>query len=122
MTVRCNACGQEWPRDPALEVESPECRAATGAHCRRPSGQHCAVHAARDRLAMQRVFFAPCPAGWKRDVADSLPLSAHCQPPEPVLHHFHQPHADRKPTHVSVDVDCRCYPVPALPEDAVRCG
>ena len=62
MTVRCNACGEVWARDPALEVECPNCRAAPGSPCRRPSGHGCAVHAARDRLAMQRGFLAPCPA------------------------------------------------------------
>jgi hypothetical protein len=60
MTVRCNACGEEWPRDPALEVDCPDCRAGLGSACRRPSGHSCAVHASRDRLAMGRGFFAPC--------------------------------------------------------------
>jgi len=61
MTVRCNACGEVWRRDPALDVECPDCRAPIGSSCRRPSGHHCAVHAARDRLAMQRGFRRPLP-------------------------------------------------------------
>lgn len=84
MTARCNSCGQEWPRDPALEVECPDCRASVGAPCRRPSGHGCAVHGARDRLAMDRGFLTLCLAigpaspGLSIDATDSdvLPLFA----------------------------------------------
>jgi hypothetical protein len=62
MTVHCNICGQEWPRDPALEVECPDCRVSVGSPCRRPSGHACNVHAARDRLPMDRGFLTRCPA------------------------------------------------------------
>jgi hypothetical protein len=70
MTVSCNACGQEWTRDPALEVQCPKCEAKIGHYCRvrRPSG-HTAnfgaktlIHPARDQLAMDRGFFDRCPA------------------------------------------------------------
>lgn len=58
---RCKACGEEWPRDPAFEVEWPDCKAG-GSPCRRPSGHVCAIHASRDRLAMEMGLLAPCPA------------------------------------------------------------
>ena len=70
MTVACSACGQEWERDPALEVACPKCEAKVGNYCRirRPSG-HTAnfgaktlIHPARDQLAMDRGFIERCPA------------------------------------------------------------
>lgn len=66
MTVRCSRCGQEWPRDPALEVECPTCHAPVGRKCRRPSGHRVfgdQPHAARDYLAMERGFFKKCKGG-----------------------------------------------------------
>lgn len=69
--ARCNGCGEEWPRDPALEVECPDCKAGIGSPCRRPSGHVCGIHASRDCLAMEKGVLAPCPA------ATRLP------PPEP---------------------------------------
>jgi predicted RNA-binding Zn-ribbon protein involved in translation (DUF1610 family) len=62
MNARCNACGEVWPRDLALEVECPDCHEPVGSRCRRPSGHACSVHGARDRLAMHRGLLAPCPA------------------------------------------------------------
>jgi hypothetical protein len=38
--VSCQLCGQEWPRDPRLEVSCPTCGAAIGVRCRRPSGHN----------------------------------------------------------------------------------
>lgn len=62
MSARCLRCGQEWPRDPALEVGCPLCGAAVGVHCTRPSGHKARVHAARDRLALEKVpGYAECP-------------------------------------------------------------
>lgn len=70
MPVVCHACGQEWPRDPALEVECPKCDAKVGHYCivRRPSG-HTAnfgnktlIHPQRDQLAMDRGYLQRCPA------------------------------------------------------------
>lgn len=62
--IQCSNCGQEWPRDPALEVECPTCRAKPGVLCRRPSEHECPVHATRDRLAMESVpGYGRCPAG-----------------------------------------------------------
>lgn len=54
--VRCDGCGQEWPRDPALEVTCPTCGAGVGHRCKRPS-EHAAakIHAGRDRLALATV-------------------------------------------------------------------
>jgi hypothetical protein len=64
MTVRCSRCGQEWPRDPALEVPCPTCLAPVGQRCRRPggyTGNFVGVHAARDQAAMQAGLLAQCP-------------------------------------------------------------
>ena len=65
MSVQCSACGQEWPRDPALEVACPVCRASVGAPCRRPSGHRVyggELHPDRDRLAMEVVpGYGRCP-------------------------------------------------------------
>jgi predicted amidophosphoribosyltransferase len=69
MTVSCSACGQEWPRDPALEVRCPTCCAKVGHYCSaaRPSGYRvrfgaAMVHPARDQLAMDLGFLQRCPA------------------------------------------------------------
>jgi hypothetical protein len=71
MTTRCNACGEEWPRDPAFEVECPDCKAGIGSPCRRPSGHACAIHASRDRLAMEMGLLAPCPAAGEQPSAEA---------------------------------------------------
>lgn len=66
MPVICSRCGQEWPRDPALEVACPVCHAPVGAECRRPSGHRVwagDIHPERDRLALQVVpGYGRCPA------------------------------------------------------------
>jgi hypothetical protein len=63
--VTCENCGQTWPRDPALEVRCPTCRAAIGQLCKRPSGHGCDVHASRDHLAMAQVAgYGRCPAAF----------------------------------------------------------
>ena len=63
--VRCSRCGQEWSRDPALEVPCPVCLAKTGQKCRRPSGytgNFVEIHAERDVLAMKEVpGYGLCP-------------------------------------------------------------
>lgn len=71
--VQCSNCGQQWARDPALEVACPKCRAAIGSQCvaLRPSGyRHSAafariengVHDERDLLAMEEVpGYGRCP-------------------------------------------------------------
>jgi hypothetical protein len=63
MTVTCSACGEIWPRDPALEVECPTCHARPGRRCKRLSGHPCELHASRDRAAMAAGFLRPCPKG-----------------------------------------------------------
>jgi hypothetical protein len=96
MTVSCSACNQSWPRDPALEVECPKCKAKIGNYCRvrRPSG-HTAnfgnktlIHPIRDQLAMDMGFLQRCPAAENKEdakispqEAEALPLFANCQPP-----------------------------------------
>ena len=60
MTISCSLCGEEWPRDPALEVSCPSCKSRVGRHCVRPSGHKCDVHAARDQSAMLAGFLSPC--------------------------------------------------------------
>jgi predicted RNA-binding Zn-ribbon protein involved in translation (DUF1610 family) len=77
MTVQCSKCGQEWPRDPALEVTCPTCHAPVGVRCRRPSGHggnFVSVHPARDREAMHRGFLRPC-------VRDSAPRATGARQP-----------------------------------------
>lgn len=61
MPVSCSTCGEEWPRDPALEVPCPTCHAPVGVKCRRPSGHGCVLHASRDQAAMDAGFLRPCP-------------------------------------------------------------
>ena len=69
MTIKCSRCGEEWPRDPALEVKCPTCNAPVGIKCKRPS-EHTVFggqpHAARDRLAMEKGFMEKC-SGENRD-------------------------------------------------------
>jgi predicted nucleic acid-binding Zn-ribbon protein len=55
VTVQCSTCGEQWERDPALEVDCPACGADVGSQCRRPSGHPCAVHAGRDKRALREV-------------------------------------------------------------------
>lgn len=62
MSVSCSRCGQEWARDPALEVACPSCQAGVGSPCRRPSEHPCDFHAGRDRLALETVEgYKACP-------------------------------------------------------------
>ncbi len=62
MTVQCSTCGEQWERDPALEVDCPACGADVGSQCRRPSGHPCAVHAGRDKRALREVAgYEQCP-------------------------------------------------------------
>lgn len=63
MTVTCKNCGQEWERDPTLEVACPSCTAEVDQKCRRPSGHSCRIHADRDRRALEKVDgYSQCPA------------------------------------------------------------
>ena len=79
MVVTCSRCGQEWPRDPALEVSCPVCRAPVGQRCRRPSGHGVfgrGLHVARDEAAMRAGYLAKCEAGLDgvmEDVPSSTP-------------------------------------------------
>jgi hypothetical protein len=63
MSVSCSNCGEEWPRNPALEVPCPTCHAPVGVKCRRPSGHGCTLHASRDQAAMDAGFLRLCPKG-----------------------------------------------------------
>lgn len=64
MSVTCSRCGQTWPRDPALQVECPTCRAPAGRACRRPSGHPLMtdprIHPDRDRAAMNAGLLTVC--------------------------------------------------------------
>lgn len=72
MTVSCHACGQEWPRDPALEVPCPDCKARVGAWCKRPSGHKAMdLHVARDHAAMAAGLLERCPAAARAAVAEA---------------------------------------------------
>jgi hypothetical protein len=62
--VQCACCGQQWPRDPSLEVPCPACHARVGAWCRRPSGHKAmALHVDRERQALAMGKVHRCPAG-----------------------------------------------------------
>jgi DNA-directed RNA polymerase subunit RPC12/RpoP len=74
MTVACSQCGEEWPRDPALEVPCPTCHARVGVKCRRPSGHPCELHASRDQAAIDAGFLRPCPKGLSAQQAMALQL------------------------------------------------
>jgi hypothetical protein len=61
----CSACGERWPRDPALEVGCPQCPARPGATCVRPSEHRAfgaAVHRYRELAAIALGRLRPCPA------------------------------------------------------------
>lgn len=67
MAVFCHLCGQEWPRDPRLEVACPTCKASIGVRCMRPSGHRSYTgdqpHIEREELAIMRGFLTrTCPA------------------------------------------------------------
>lgn len=71
--TRCELCGEEWPRDPALEVECPTCKAEVGRWCRRPSGHRAmSLHADRDRRAMAEGKLKPCPGRPQAGQKESL--------------------------------------------------
>lgn len=78
--VRCEGCGQEWPRDPALEVACPTCHVRVGAWCKSPSG-HKAMHLHRERMqaALDAGFEHPCPAAAPKVTGGKAP-----KPPVPV--------------------------------------
>lgn len=93
MTV-CSACGQEWDRDPALQVTCPLCSARIGTYCseQRPSGYRIRfgttlIHPARDQLAMDAGLLQRCPAAQKQEEPNDFPLFASCQLPEPLIEH-----------------------------------
>lgn len=63
--VTCRSCGQEWPRDPALEVPCPDCQAPVGKWCKRPSGHggnFVDLHRSRDQAALDAGVLQRCPA------------------------------------------------------------
>ena len=80
--VQCHRCGETWPNgDPALRVACPSCQVPPGRVCRRPSAHERVVHAARDRLAMERGLLRPCPAlTWGDRHAKPLPFPAPSSP------------------------------------------
>jgi hypothetical protein len=117
MPIKCSACGQEWPRDPALEVVCPVCRAAVGAPCQRPSGHRVfggEPHPDRDRLAMQTVpGYGRCPAA----IPKETPPPGWVQPAlfeEPGC--AHQPGSEKEP-HATCFVCSR----PVAEAEAHRC-
>ncbi|MCX8571169.1 hypothetical protein [Aminobacter sp. MET-1] len=66
MYCRKPGCDRSWPRDPALEVACPDCRAKIGAPCKRPSGHPLfahGVHGARDLAADAAGQYGVCPSG-----------------------------------------------------------
>jgi hypothetical protein len=92
MTVACSACGQEWDRDPALEVVCPTCNSQVGffCGCKRPSGHKVRfgstlIHPARDQLAMDLGFLVKCPTARTTEDTDDLPLFANCKNAPPMI-------------------------------------
>ncbi len=71
MSASCTACGQQWERDPRLEVACPTCNAAVGNACAfaAPSGHRrsqafmgAQPHEEREELAIQRGYLTrECP-------------------------------------------------------------
>jgi len=62
--VACKHCGQEWPRDPALEVPCPKCEAPIGKKCSmdhesiaRVPNMIAVVEILVDRMNERRWFF-----------------------------------------------------------------
>jgi len=69
-------CTREWPRDPILEVQCPDCAAAIGVGCKRPSGHagpFVDAHAARDLAADAAAAYGTCPFGRCRNAAGNEP-------------------------------------------------
>lgn len=77
--VSCELCGEQWPRDPRLEVPCPACKARIGVRCMRPS-EHRAFtgdppHIEREELAIQRGFLGrTCPARQPKQLGLGLGL------------------------------------------------
>lgn len=60
--VRCDACGQTWPREPALEVPCPTCLKRAGVWCASPSGHKwMQLHAERIEAARAAGKLHVCP-------------------------------------------------------------
>lgn len=73
MAVQCQACGEQWARDPILEVPCPDCRAPIGHRCKRPSGHKASsYHASRDHAAVAAGAYGICPAGPAAAAASQL--------------------------------------------------
>lgn len=65
-SATCDACGETWPRDPALEVACPICHVRVGTLCKRPSGHKAMqLHRKRDQAALDAGKVHPCPAAGK---------------------------------------------------------
>lgn len=72
--VICSRCGEEWARDPALEVPCPTCSAPIGLNCKRPSGHGVwgdQPHAARDEAAMKAGLLRRCSAAGLQPKAEA---------------------------------------------------
>lgn len=68
-SATCAGCGQTWPRDPALEVACPTCKARVGAWCKSPSGHKAMrLHRDRDRAALDAGTLHLCPAAATADL------------------------------------------------------
>ena len=64
--ITCQLCGEQWDKDPALEVPCPVCPAKVGQWCRRPS-EHRAMllHRPRIKAAEAAGKISKCPKGGK---------------------------------------------------------
>lgn len=63
--VTC-ACGDKFPRHPAMEVPCPSCRAKIGQRCVRPSEHGCEFHSERKKAAFD-AHPCSCLTTWQKD-------------------------------------------------------
>ena len=73
--VTCHACGEQWPRHPALEVPCPTCQADVGKACHKPSGHarwdYEGPHVPREQRAVDEGFMSICTASRGAEPTDS---------------------------------------------------
>jgi hypothetical protein len=73
--VSCHACGQEWARDPALEVACAQCHAKVGTWCKNPSGhKSMSLHRARMQRALDEGVEKPCPGARPSSAPPGAPV------------------------------------------------
>ena len=81
--VTCQFCGEQWDRDPSLEVSCPQCKVRIGAWCKSPSGHKAMrLHVAREHAAIAAGKLHICPkAGAPLPGASAAPDPAQAAAP-----------------------------------------